>query len=187
MRRISGMVLLALLCQPVYGWVSANLQAETPPQRVSQGGSDWVKREVGHELALLPWYSVFDIIKYRIDDSKVTLMGAVTRPALKNEAENAVKKIEGVEAVDNQIEVLPPSPSDDQIRRAEYRAIYSQPGLERYGVGSLQAIHIIVKGGQVTLEGVVAGQGDKDLANVEARRVPGVFSVTNNLQVETSR
>ena len=92
-----------------------------------------------------------------------------------------------MEAVDNQIEILLPSPSDDQIRRAEYRAIYSQPGLERYGVGSLQAIHIIVKGGQVTLEGVVAGQGDRDLANVEAHRVRGVFSVTNNLQVESSK
>jgi hyperosmotically inducible protein len=146
MRRISGMILLALMCQPVHGWVSANLQGKTPPQRVSQGNSDWVKREVGHELALLPWYSVFDIIKYRIDGSKVTFMGAVTRPALKNEAEDAVKKIEGVEAVDNQIEILPPSPTDDQIRRAEYRAIYSQPGLERYGVGSLQAIHIISEG-----------------------------------------
>jgi osmotically-inducible protein OsmY len=176
MRRISGMVLLASMCQPVYGWVSANLQEKTPPQRVSQGNSDWVKREVGHELALLPWYSVFDIIKYRMDGSKVTLMGAVTRPALKNEAEDAVKKIEGVEAVNNQTEILPPSPTDDQIRRAEYRAIYSQPGLERYGVGSLQAIHIIVKGGQVTLEGVVAGQGDKGLANVEAHRVPPASS-----------
>lgn len=187
MRRISAVVLLAVLCQPICGRSTVIAQEKTPPQKGSQGYSDWLKREVRHELALLPSYSVFDILAYRIDSNQVTLIGQVTRPALKTEAEDAVKKIEGVEEVDNQIEVLPPSPLDDQIRRAEYRAIYSQPGLERYSIGSLQTIHIIVRGGQVTLEGVVAGQGDKDLANVEAHRVPGVFSVTNHLQVEASK
>jgi hyperosmotically inducible protein len=187
MRRISKMVLLAILCQPLYQWANASTQEKTPPQRVGQGTGDTLKREVGHELALLPSYSVFDILKYRVDSSRVTLMGAVTRPVLKTEAQGAVKKVEGVESVDNQIEVLPPSPMDDQIRGAVSRSLFSKPGLEPYSVGSLQAIHIIVKGGQVTLEGTVSGKGDKDLANVAARRVPRVFSVTNNLQVQASK
>jgi hyperosmotically inducible periplasmic protein len=187
MRQISTMIVLAVLCQPAYTRGTASTQKKTPPRKGSQSYGDWLKREVRHELALLAGYTVFDILEYRIDGNKVTLIGQVTRPALKKEAEDAVKKIEGVEGLDNQIEILPPSPTEDQIRRAEYRAIYSQPGLELYGVGSLQAIHIIVMGGQITLEGVVTGQGDKDLANVEAHRVPGVFSVTNNLQVSPSK
>lgn len=184
--RFAALLLMAALCQGILGPGKVNAQQKASSEKSSKGSGDYLTREVRHELALLPSYSVFDILKYSVDGSKVTLMGAVTRPVLRTEAENAVKKIEGVESVDNQIEVLPPSPADDQIRRAEYRAIYSQPGLEMYGVGSLQAIHIIVKGGQVTLEGVVNGEGDKDLANVEAHRIPGVFSVTNNLEVQPS-
>ena len=117
----------------------------------------------------------------------MTLVGQVTDPTLKSDAEAVVKKIEGLESVDNQIEVLPTSPDDDQIRRAEYRAIYSQPSLQRYAEGAVQQIHIIVKNGHVTLEGVVASQADKDVANVQANSVPNVFSVTNKLTVEEAK
>jgi len=158
-------------------------QQQAPPARTSAHSDEVIKREVGHELALLPWYSVFDNLSYSVSGYKVTLMGQVVRPALKDDAEAAVKHIEGVESVDDQIEVLPLSPNDDQIRRAEFRAIYSKPTLQRYAEGNVQQIHIIVKNGNVTLEGGVASQGDKDAANVYANTVPGVFSVTNNLQV----
>ncbi len=145
-------------------------------------------REVRHQLLMLPYYGVFDDLSFRVDpDGTVTLMGAVTRPTLKSDAENVVKHIEGVTKVVNQIEVLPLSPEDDRIRMAEYRAIYGEPTLAtRYGYRAIPPIHIIVKNGHVTLDGVVANQADKDLINVRANSVPGVFSVTNNLTVEPS-
>lgn len=132
---------------------------------------------------LVPWYSVFDILQYSVNGDDVTLTGAVVNPTVKTDAETAVKHIEGVEKVSNQIEILPPSPMDDQVRRAEYRAIYSQGTLSRYGVGSLQSIHIIVKNGHVTLEGNVDTEADKDAAAIYAKGVPNVFSVTNDLVV----
>jgi len=144
-----------------------------------------IMKEVRHELVMLPYYNVFDNLAYRVDGSMVTLMGQVTRPTLKSDAENVVKRIEGVSKVNNQIEVLPLSPNDDQIRRAVYRAIYSFPSLStRYGFQAVPSIHIIVKNGQVTLDGVVANESDKNVANIQANGVPGVFSVTNNLRVE---
>jgi hyperosmotically inducible periplasmic protein len=158
-------------------------QPQAPPARNSAHSDEVIKREVGHELALLPWYSVFDNLSYSVSGYKVTLMGQVVRPSLKDDAEAAVKHIEGVESVDDQIEVLPLSSNDDQIRRAEFRAIYSKPTLQRYAEGNVQQIHIIVKNGNVTLEGAVASQADKDAANIYANTVPGVFSVTNHLQV----
>jgi hyperosmotically inducible protein len=148
------------------------------------GGQDRVMREVRHELVMLPYYGVFDNLAYRVDGSTVTLLGQVTRPTLKSDAEKAVKGIEGVDRVNNQLQVLPLSPMDDQIRRAEYRAIYGQTGLDRYALQAIPPIHIIVNNGHVTLEGVVANQTDKDLAGVRANGVSGVFSVTNNLRVE---
>jgi hyperosmotically inducible protein len=145
-------------------------------------------QQVRHQLVMLPYYGVFDDLSFRVDpDGTVTLMGAVTKPTLKSDAENAVKHIEGVTRVINQIEVLPLSPDDDRIRLAEYRAIYGDPALAtRYGYRAIPPIHIIVKNGHVTLDGVVANQGDKDLINVRANSVPGVFSVTNRLEVEPS-
>jgi hyperosmotically inducible protein len=151
--------------------------------RGPRNSDQYLKREVGHELMMVPWYTVFDILKYSVNGNEVTLNGAVVNPTVKTDAENAVKQIEGVEKVNDQIEVLPPSPMDDQIRRAEYRAIYSQSTLSRYGLGSLQSIHIIVKGGHVTLEGSVDNQTDKNAAGLYANGVANVFSVTNNLQV----
>ena len=153
----------------------------------SAHSDELVKREVRHELVMLPWYSVFDNLAYSVDGGRVTLLGQVTNPTLKSDAQSVVKDIEGVERVDNQIEVLPPSPGDDQIRRAEFRAIYGQPSLQRYAEGAVPPIHIIVKNGHVTLEGVVANEADKNVANVMANGVPNVFSVTNNLSIESGK
>jgi hyperosmotically inducible periplasmic protein len=143
-----------------------------------------IEREVRHELVMLPYYGVFDNLAFRVDGSTVTLLGQVTRPTLKSDAGNVVKNIEGVEQVNNQIEVMPLSPSDDQIRLAAYRTIYGDPALNRYALQAVPPVHIIVKNGQLTLEGVVANEGDKNIANIRANSVPGVFSVTNNLKVE---
>jgi hyperosmotically inducible protein len=143
-------------------------------------------QEVRHQLLLLPRYTVFDNLAYRVDGENVLLTGTVTDPSKKSDAEGAVKGIEGVAKIDDQIKVLPPSPMDDQLRRAEFRAIYSFNGLDRYGFQANPSIHIIVDGGHVTLEGVVDNQADKDAAGVRANTVPNVFSVTNNLQVAKS-
>jgi hyperosmotically inducible protein len=144
-----------------------------------------IAKEVRHQLVMLPYYGVFDDIAFRVEGSKVTLLGAVTRPTLKSDAGNVTKRVEGVTEVDNQIEVLPLSPMDNQIRMAEYRAIYGDSVLStRYGFRAIPSIHIIVKNGNVNLEGVVANQGDKDLINIRANGVPNVFKVTNDLQVE---
>jgi hyperosmotically inducible protein len=140
-------------------------------------------KEVRHQLVMLPWYSVFDNLAYQVDGDKVTLFGQVTRPTLKSDAEAAVKSIEGVASVVNNIEVLPLSPMDDQLRRAVFRAIYGDSGLPRYSVQAVPSIHIIVKNGNVTLEGVVDNESDKNLANLRANQVPNVFSVKNNLVV----
>jgi hyperosmotically inducible periplasmic protein len=145
-----------------------------------------IVREVRHQLVMLPFYTLFDNLECKVEGSKITLMGEVVRPNLKDDAASAVKSVRGVETVDNQIKVLPLSPMDDQIRRAEYRAIYSQPNLQMYGMQSVPPIHIIVDRGHVTLEGVVARQADKDAAGIAANGVPNVFSVTNNLRVENS-
>ena|SRR6185369_6643136 len=159
--------------------------AGATPQKQEPKGGDLMK-EVRHQLVLLPYYSVFDNLAYKIEGSKVTLVGQVVRPTLKSDAENVVKKVEGVSSVDNQIEVLPVSPMDDQTRRAAYRTIYGDPGLSRYGFQAVPSIHIIVKNGNITLEGVVDSEGDKNLAGIRANSVPNVFSVKNNLVVASS-
>ena len=150
----------------------------------SQTSEAWLANQVRHQLVMLPWYSVFDNLEYSVQGNKVVLAGQVVRPILKDEAASAVKHIEGVEEVDNQIEVLPVSNFDDQIRRAELREIYSFPSLQRYGLGTIPGIHIIVNNGHVILEGVVDNQTDKNLAGLRAHSVPNVFSVTNNLRVQ---
>jgi hyperosmotically inducible protein len=166
---VSGMIALA----------TAVLVAQTSPK-----AADRITKEVRHELVMLPYYDVFDNLAYRVDGPRVTLFGQVTRPTLKSDAENVVKKIEGVETVENQIEVLPLSPNDDRVRRAAYRAIFSEAPLQRYQLGAVPPIHIIVKNGNITLEGVVANQGDKNIAEIAAKGVHGAFSVRNNLRVE---
>jgi len=145
---------------------------------------DRLSREVRHELVMLPYYGVFDNLAYKVDGRTVTLLGQVTRPTLKSDAENVVKDIEGVEKVENHIQVLPLSSMDDGVRLAVYRAIYGYPGLDRYALQAVPSIHIIVANGKVNLEGVVATEADKNTAGIRANGVSGVFSVTNNLQVE---
>jgi osmotically-inducible protein OsmY len=150
---------------------------------VSQKAEERLYREVRHELVMLPNLSLWDNLAYKVEGRKVTLLGQVRNAALKSEAENAVKHIEGVEEVDNQIQVLPPSPQDDRIRVAVARAIFDTPGLFPYAMQSVPPIHIIVQGGHVTLEGVVNSEADRNLAEIKAKQIPGVFSVTNHLQV----
>jgi hyperosmotically inducible periplasmic protein len=180
--RVTGSwaLVLAMLFAP--STISAAGQNQRP-QRNDKKMHDNLVKEVRHQLLLLPYYSVFDNLLYKVEGDKVTLMGQVVRPTLKSDAENAVKEIEGVSAVNNEIQVLPVSPMDDQLRRAVYRAIYGDTVLSRYGMSALPSIHIIVNNGQVTLEGVVDSESDKNLANLRANGVPNVFSVTNNLVV----
>src|SRR5712664_783875 len=154
-------------------------------QRETKSNQNLV-REVRHQLLLLPYYSVFDNLVFKVDGDHVTLEGQVTRPTLKSDAEAAVKSIEGVSGVTNNIEVMPPSPMDDQLRHALYRAIYGDASLNKYSWSSVASIHIIVKSGNVTLEGVVDNETDKNLAGIRANSVPNVFSVKNNLVVKKS-
>jgi hyperosmotically inducible periplasmic protein len=144
-------------------------------------------REVRHELLMLPYFGVFDNIAFKVDGNTVTLLGQVVRPSLKSDAGNAIKHIEGVDQVNNQIEVLPNSPMDDRLRLRLFRAIYEYPALQRYALGVQKPIRIIVKNGHVDLEGIVDSQGDKDLVNMRANGVSGIFGVTDNLQVASSK
>jgi len=150
----------------------------------SASGEQQVSNKVRHELVTLPYYGVFDNLAYKVEGDTVTLYGQVVRPTTRSDAEHGVAKIEGVERVINNIEVLPLSSFDDDVRIATYRTVFRTGGLYRYALGANPSIHIVVKGGHVTLEGVVANEGDARLANIAANSVPGVFSVTNNLRTE---
>jgi len=143
-----------------------------------------LEREVRHELVMLPYYSVFDNLAFKVEDGTVTLYGQVAKPTLKSDAVNAVKQIERVQKVVNNIEVLPASPNDDRIRLAAFRTIYGFSALQRYALAAVPSIHIIVKNGNITLEGVVDNETDKNIAAIQAKSVPDVFSVANNLRVE---
>jgi hyperosmotically inducible protein len=145
---------------------------------------EWLQKKVRHELVMLPYYSVFDHITYKVEGDRVELAGQVHRPTLKSAAASVVQQIEGVSSVTNNIEVLPLSPNDDRIRLGVYRAIYGSTALSRYSLQPVPSIHIIVKNGQVTLEGVAANEMDKNIANIRAHSVPGVFSIAQNLVVE---
>jgi len=146
---------------------------------------DRIAKEVRRELVMLPFYNVFDNFTYKVSsDGEVTLMGQVTRPTLKTDSERVVKKIEGVTNVVNEVEVLPLSPMDDQIRLATFRAIYGHSALRPLAIRAVPPIHIIVNNGNVTLEGVVNRKIEKQIAEMQARQVPNVFQVTNNLRVE---
>jgi len=145
--------------------------------------ADHIQKEVRHELVLLPSLSVFDNLAYKVNGSEVTLVGQVTRPALKSDAENAVKSIEGVSRVRNQIEVLPMSPFDNTLRLHLYRAIYGYSQLQKYALGVTKPIRILVKNSQVTLEGIVDTEIDRDIAGIQAKAVSNAFSVKNNLQI----
>lgn len=169
----AGLVaLLALL--PVASYASNGSQSNIP-----------LEERVRRELAKIPYYNVFDTLSFRVDDGTVTLFGEVTQPVVKDDAGSAVKHIEGVRTVKNEIEVLPLSPFDNQIRRSEYRAIFGYGPLQRYAMGVVPSIHIIVKNGHVSLEGVVSSEQDKQIAFIRANGVPNVFSVQNNLRVQS--
>jgi osmotically-inducible protein OsmY len=151
-----------------------------------QRQTEVLKEEVRHQLVTLPYYSVFDWLGAAVKpDGTVILTGEVTRPTLKSDAENRIKRLESVLGVINSVEVLPLSPMDDDLRIALYRAIfrYDSP-LFRYGTQSVPPIHIIVKNGHVALKGVVANQMDSELAYMAANGVSGVFEVKNELQIE---
>src|SRR5580700_6053845 len=178
MRRNSWVAAVILLSLATLGF------AQDQPSAKAQ---ERIVKEVRHELLMLPYFGVFDNIAYKVDGYTVTLLGQVTRPVLKSDAESAVKHIEGVEKVDNQIEVLPPSPMDDRLRRRLFRAIYGYPALERYALGVQKPIRIIVKNGHVTLEGVVDSEADKNIAGLRANGVSGTFSVGNELLEKKSK
>jgi hyperosmotically inducible protein len=177
-RRISLALLLVVMPFSALSDTSAAPQKQNEP-KVEQN----LIKEVRHQLVLLPYYSVFDNLAFQLQGSKVILMGQVVRPTLKSDSEGVVKNIEGVSSVENNIEVLPTSPMDDQLRRALFRAIYGDPALSRYAMSAVPSIHIIVKNGNVTLEGVVDNETDKNIAGLRANSVPNVFSVKNNLVV----
>jgi hyperosmotically inducible periplasmic protein len=179
------LVLAALSCD-----ISIAEKDKTPkhqdPYVTGSTNESPVVKEVRHQLVMLPYYGVFDDLGFTVSGGTVTLTGEVTRPTLKSDAENVLKRLEGVSNVVNNIEVLPLSPNDDQIRRAIYRTIYGDPSLStRYGYQAVPSIHIIVKNGAIRLEGVVANQGDKNLAGLRANSVSAAFSVENDLQVES--
>ena len=178
--RTKLLLLSAVLLLFTSAWAQGN-QAQTSPQAEQR-----IIKEVRHQLLLLPYLTVFDNLSYKVEGYPVTLMGQVTNPTLKSDAGNVVKGIEGVEKVNNEIEVLPVSPMDNELRRKLYFAIYGYPALQRYDMPVVKPIRIIVKNGHVTLDGVVDSQADKDAAGIRANSVSGVFSVTNNLQVESN-
>lgn len=176
-------VLLAMALLGLLGFSTGTSKAvaatRTSPNTVS------ISSQVNTKLVTLPWYGVFDNLQYQVNGSEVILSGQLISEhgITKRDAENAVKSIHGVTKVVNNIEVLPPSPFDNQIRRAEYRTIFSQSDLGRYTMGAVPQVRIVVKNGHVTLEGEVIDQMDKNIAGIVANSVPGVFSVTNNLRI----
>jgi hyperosmotically inducible periplasmic protein len=175
MRKSSVIKFVAALAVPIL--------LAMPAAQAKSGQPKSIEEQVRHKLVTQPYLTLFDDLSYRVDGGTVTLFGEVTRPILKSDAENSVKHIEGVTAVNSQIEVLPLSPMDQEIRMREYRAIFRDPSLSRYAMGVIPSLHIIVKNGNVTLTGIVSNEMDKTLAYMRANGVTGVFSVTNNLRV----
>jgi len=174
---------LLVLLATVLAFVTLGAAQEAQRDQPSAKSQERIVKEVRHELLMLPYFGVFDYIALKVEGSTVTLLGEVVRPTLKSDAENSIKRIEGVEKIENQIDVLPPSSMDDRLRIRLFRAIYQYPALQKYELGVQKPIRIIVKSGRATLEGVVDNEADKNLAGVRANGVSGLFSVTNNLQI----
>lgn len=177
MKRIAWILAGMLWLGSVVAWAQEHLDE---PSARAEGR---IQREVRHEILMLPYFDVFDNITYKVQGYDVTLMGQVVRPTLKSDAEAAVKHIEGVEKVNNEIKVLPVSPMDDRLRLRLFRAIYEYAPLQKYALGVIRPIRIIVKNGHVTLDGVVDSEADKNMVGLRANGVSGSFSVTNDLQV----
>ena len=170
--------------------LAAAFAVAAPSEQASgeRAAYEQLAKKVRKELVTLPWYGVFDNLAYEINGSTVTLSGHVVQPSTRKDAERRVKRLAGVERVVNNIEVLPLSSFDDSIRAGAYRALFGwNSPLFRYGRGTNPSIHIVVERGHLTLEGVVSNEGDRRLARMLVSSVPGVFSVTNNLQAENER
>jgi hyperosmotically inducible protein len=183
MKRSWFVLLAGILLIP--GFLSAKDDKHLDPYVTGPPNEAKLVQEVRHKLVTLPYFGVFDDIGFTVSGGTVTLVGQVTQPVLKDDAGHTVKGVEGVTNVINNIEVLPLSPNDDRIRRAVFNAIYRDPMLStRYGYQALPSIHIIVKNGNVRLEGVVANQMDHDVAGIRANAVSGVFHVQNDLRIE---
>lgn len=176
---------LFVLGSALYAQTSSQPQLATRPANPNVN-ENRIAKEVRHELLMLPYYSLFDDLEFQVNGSEVTLLGSVVNPVNKTDAAAAVKNIEGVEKVNNQINVLPSSNMDDQIRARTARAIFGTAGLSRYAWSAVPSIHIIVDRGHVTLKGVVDNESDKNVAGIAANGVPDVFSVTNDLQVAST-
>ena len=212
MRRISFLSLIAaLVISPALIGAQNNApdnkdtaELNNPDTWSPQLGATVVK-QIRDKVTGLTDYGVFDSLRFAIKGKTIVLMGYASRPILKSEAEKVIKGIEGVESVDNQIVVLPPSPNDDQIRVGVYRRVYTQAALRKYigspvGFGEFpslaraaggitqdpplgyHAIHIVVNGGHVILTGVVNTEQDADIAEIQANSTPGVFSVENDIR-----
>lgn len=181
---VAGLILMAATIN-VLPMLAAPANSPTLPDAgaVSPAG---LEQRVQHELRMLPYYTVFDDLRFAVAGEHVTLIGQVTNPVVKTDAENAVKHLAGVASIDNRIEVLPLSDFDRQIRMRTYFAIYGYGPLQKYGLGAWPSIHILVKNGSVTLTGTVNSKADSDVVYIRANGVPGVFSVTNELRVEKS-
>jgi osmotically-inducible protein OsmY len=179
---------LAGLLAVSLAFVATSLHAQHPPPAKLAGGEvkteeSQLSGEIRHQLRVLPFYSVFDYITFTLDGGKVTLTGFVLRPTLKANAEAAVRSLEGVSSVKNLLEVLPKSPTDDDSRRAIYRAIFEDSALQRYAASEVPVIHIVLRNGEVTLEGAVASDAEKSLASTRASSVSGISSVKNDLVI----
>jgi hyperosmotically inducible periplasmic protein len=172
---VAGILLLASLTQ-----IS---MASIPGASKASQQTRSLQENVQHALRMLPYYGVFDEIRFSVDGDTVTLAGEVVRPILKSDAEHAVANVAGVKKVVNDLEILPLSPADDALRLRLYRAVYLQPGFERYAIQAVQPIRIIVRNGDVKLIGVVGSPLDRALAGAAARNVPFAFSVTNDLAI----
>ncbi|HEY4932447.1 MAG TPA: BON domain-containing protein [Terriglobales bacterium] len=190
MRRLmtTGMMLMLILSLAASAQISSNgpvvkdygkqVSAENPAEAK-------IAKEVRHEILMLPWYSLFDDLEFTVQGRTVTLSGFVTseHSVTKSDAANAVKHIEGVDNVINNIEILPPSPLDTRVREQVYEALSRTGGLSRYFWEAAPSVHIIVKNQRVTLAGFVNSEMDKNMATIAANGVSGVFQVTNNLRV----
>jgi len=174
---VTFLLLTFAAAMPVDGQAGSGAKPANPDEKSA------LSREIHHQLQVLPFYSVFDNITFTINGTMVILTGQVLRPTLKENAEAAVKSLEGVTVVVNHIELLPASPSDDELRRGIYRAVYENSALAHYAVQTVPSIHIIVKNGSVTLEGTVESAADSNLAGVRASSVANVLSLKNNLVV----
>lgn len=175
MKKLTNKIMILLVLGVLAISASVVNAAPPEPQRMME--------KVRKELVTLPYYGVFDNLEYKVDGSTVTLFGQVRNPSTRHDAERRIAKIEGVDRVVNNIEVLPVSGFDDSIRVRTYRAVFRSGSLYRYSLGANPSIHIVVKNGRVTLEGVVSSKMDSQLAYMAANGVPGVFAVTNNLRI----